>query len=135
MSLEISRDDKTLFVGGSTDCNIHNGIAGVAAIQFNQYLVHLDTKVIGCEQDLKNVFEIKRFESKKYCTDIDKGVDVLFAACYKSLVIMEWRDHFKKFVELKVIDLMHSAEIFDFVISEEDEIFAISPNDHFISQF
>lgn len=135
MCLEISKDDKTLFVGGSTHLNVHGGNSAIAAIQFNQYLVHLDSKEIGHQNVTKNVFELKRFESKKYTKHVDKGVDILFASCFQSLVIVEWRDHFKKFVELRVIDNLHTAEIFDFVVNSEDEIYAVCGQDEFISKF
>lgn len=148
MCLEISKDDKTIFVGGSTDMNVHGGNSTIAAIQFNQYLVHLDSKVIGNGSEFahsirtKNVFELKRFDSRKYMSQIDQGVDVLFAACFKSLVIVEWRDCFKKFVQLKVISNVHSAEIFDFVIcnrniddEEREVIYTVCANDEYIGQF
>ena len=56
MSLEISRDDKTIFVGGSTNSLDHCGKAAISAVQFNQYLVHLDSKSIGDLQEGRNVF-------------------------------------------------------------------------------
>ena len=58
---------------------------------------------------------------------------MLFAACYRSIIILEWRDHFKHFVELRTIPSIHSAEIFDMVISENDEIYTVCPEDDYIS--
>jgi hypothetical protein len=56
MALEISKDDKIVFVGGSTNQEGHSGKAAVSAVQFNQYLVHLDSKSIGNQQEGRNVF-------------------------------------------------------------------------------
>ena len=132
MSLEISRDDKIVFVGGSTNSEGHSGKAAISAVQFNQYLVHLDSKSIGNLQEGRAIFQIRRFESQTYCKGIDKGIEVLFAACFGCLTIIEWRDHFKQFVELRSIPSLHTSEIFDFAISENDEILTVCPEDDFL---
>lgn len=125
MCLEISKDEKTVFVGGCNSMDIMDGKATISAVHFNQYMVN-EANIELHDPDMKNIFQIRRYEESPF--------DVLIVGGFNSLSIVEYKSDIKKFFELKLLKNLHNGEVFDFCVLGR-EIFSICPNDEFIHKF
>lgn len=125
MSLEISKDEKTVFIGGCNKMDIFEGKATIAAVHFNKYMVN-EANIELHDKEMRNIFQIRRYEGT--------NADVLFVGGFNSLSIIEYRSDIKTFFELKLLKNLHSGEIFDFCIRGRD-IFTVCANDEYIHKF
>lgn len=125
MCLEISKDEKTVFVGGCNTMDIFEGKATVAAVHFNQYMVN-EANINLHDEEMRNIFQIRRYDGT--------GADVLIVGGFNSLSIIEYRKDVKTFFELKLLKNLHNGEIFDFCLRGR-EIYTICSNDEYIHKF
>lgn len=125
MSLEISKDEKTVFIGGCNTLDIFEGRATVSAVRFNKFMPN-EANIVLHDPGMRNIFQIKRYEG----TD----ADVIIAGGFNSLSIIEYRSDIKTFFELKLLKDLHNGEIFDFCLRGR-EIFTVCPNDEYVHKF
>ena len=123
MALEISEDDKTVFIGGCNTMDIFEGRAVLSAVHLNQYMVHIASLELH-DKSLKNIFQVKRMPK----------TNVLVVSGFKSISIVQYCDSRKSFTELKQLKNLHSGEIFDFVINGR-EIYSICSRDEYVHKF
>lgn len=125
MSLEISKDEKTVFIGGCNTLDIFEGRATISAVSFNKFMVN-EANIVLHDPEMRNIFQIKRYEG----TDSD----VIIAGGFNSLSIIEYRGDVKTFFELKLLKNLHNGEIFDFCLRGR-EIFSVCSNDEYVHKF
>lgn len=122
MTLELSQNEKILYIGGCDDLNVENGKPTLAAVTFDETLMEVGSFELH-EASMKNIFKMKRLQNQ----------EVLVVSGFKMLSLVEFRDR-EKFVELKQLRGLHSGEIFDFCLRGND-IFSICGQDSFIHKF
>ena len=123
MALEISKDDKTVFIGGCNTIDIFEGKAILSAVQLNQYMVHVTSLELQ-DRSMRNIFQLKRMV----------GTNVLVLSGFSTIAIVEYLDTRKCFVELKQLKNLHSGEIFDFALYGKD-IYSVCSKDEFVHKF
>lgn len=122
VDMELSTDQSVVFMGGSAN-ELHpssqKSKAILAAVRFDKSLetIHelklndVDARVVSC---------VKRGNSD----------NILFAGCYKSVFVIEWKDN--KFVPLMVALDVHSHIIYDMQIVN-NKLYTIGNKDKYIS--
>ena len=123
MALELSEDQKTVFVGGCNTMNVVNGRACLSAVNFNSYMVQVCSLQLH-DPEMRNIFQIKRIVGK----------NVLVVGGFHSISLIEFKPNNKIFLELKQLKNLHGGEIFDFVFRGR-EIYSVCDKDEYIHKF
>lgn len=123
MCLEISENEKIVFVGGSDNIDIYSGNPIISAFKFNEYLIHIDTLQL-YDKKMRNIFQLKKMV----------GSNILIAGGFNSISLVEFKEDTQNFVELKQLSNLHTGEIFDFVV-RNDDIFSVCSKDAYIHRF
>lgn len=111
MSLELSQDEKFIFLAGSTNMDINSGEPVLSAICFDSSLQE-KTYLKLSTPSTKNIFKLKRLANTQE--------DILLAGCFYSISIICFNSQMCLFQELKTLSGLHSGEIFDFCIATEN---------------
>ncbi len=125
MSLEVSIDERTIFLAGCDKMDITEGRPVIAALNFDSglkqkaYLQLSDTK-------MRNVFKLKRLPGAKE--------DILLASGFNAISIIYYNSQMCVFQELKTLGGLHEGEIFDFTIFD-NIIYSISGKDSYIHKY
>lgn len=122
MALELSQDEKFLYIGGCDDLNIEAGKPTLSCVSFDETLMEIASFELH-ESSMKNIFSMRRL----------KDEEVLVVSGFKMLSLVEFRDR-STFFELKQLRGLHSSEIFDFEMRGK-EIFSVSTCDSYIHKF
>ena len=80
ISLEVSLDGETFFLGGASDRDFAKGDAYIAALEFDENADLLSYKKFGPEHNFHAFTSLRRHPEK----------DIIFAGCFGWLVILLW---------------------------------------------
>lgn len=125
MSLEVSYDEKTLFVAGCDNMDIGDGRPLIAALSFDARR-RQKTYIQLSDPNMKNVFRLKRLPGSRE--------DILLASGFKGISIVCYNSHMGVFQELKTLSGLHDGEIFDFCVWD-GVIYSISRKDPYIHKY
>jgi len=120
---EISKSNKYVFLGGSTSSNLEEGKPVLTAFSYDCDMKEYANLVLKGSK-MKSIYKLQRLP----------GTDILVACGYQRMVIIEFLENEKKFVELKELKNIHSGDIFNIAIRGKD-IFSVSPCDNYIHKF
>lgn len=125
MSLEVSVDERTIFLAGCDKMDITEGRPVIMALSFDglmkqkAYLQLSDTK-------MRNIFKLKRLPGAKE--------DILLASGFNAISIIYYNPQMCVFQELKTLGGLHEGEIFDFTV-HDNVIYSISGKDSYIHKY
>ena len=125
MSLELSHDEKTVFVAGCDKMDINEGRPIISAVSFDSKLKQKTFTYLS-DHKMRNIFKLKRLPGLKE--------DVLLAAGFCAISIVFFNPNMCVFQELKTLGGLHEGEIFDFCV-HENTIYSIGGKDSYIHKY
>lgn len=125
MSLELSHDEKTVFVAGCDKMDITEGRPIISAISFDGRLKQ-KTYMLLSDAKLRNIFKLKRLKTT--------SEDILLAGGFNGISIICFNSHMGVFQELKTLGGLHDGEIFDFYL-HDNVIYSIAGKDSYIHKY
>ena len=123
MSLEVSSDERYLYIGGCSRLNVEKGFPIISVVSFDRKMTEVCSLRLS-DDSMKNIFQMKRIP----------GSEVLVLSGFNLLSLVEFRESKGKLSELKQLRDLHDGEIFDFVLKGR-EIFSVSGRNNYIHKF